>query len=157
MSCNRMEHWMLEYLDGSLSENHRREADAHLETCDICRLRVKEFRAVSGILDELPPVEPSAAFDIRMQARIAAEPKRSSFLAWLSPGPRVAFAASLLLLLVMWSANRPTDVDDYIGHPPTVEEQFRMIKDLPVLEDYDVLANFEPLGSLPPAAQADQN
>jgi len=30
-----------------------------------------------------------------------------------------------------------------------------MMKDLPVLEDYDVLANFEPLPDLPPPVDAE--
>lgn len=160
MNCNRMENWILEYVHGRLPDGPRRKAEAHLEVCDACRLRVKEFRAVSGLLGELPAIEPSAAFDLRMQARVAAEPVRRGWLDWLAFSPRVAFAASLLLLLVVWSANRPTDLDDYKGHPVATmgaEDHIRMVKDLAVLEDYDVLANFEPLADLPHAAEADQN
>jgi anti-sigma factor RsiW len=156
-----MENWILEYLDGRLSHGRRREAEAHLEACDACRIRVNEFRAVSGLLGELPAIEPSAAFDLRMHARVAAEPVRRGWLDWLALSPRVAFAASLLLLLVVWSGNRPADVDNYPFHPPAAvmgaDDHIRMVKDLAVLEDYDVLANFEPLADLPHAAETDQN
>src|SRR5216683_2591504 len=70
------------------------------------RLRVNEFRAVNVLLDELPVIEPSAAFDIRMQARVAAEPAKQSWWAWMSPAPRVAFAASMLVLATVWIGSR---------------------------------------------------
>ena len=68
MSCNWMENRILPYVDGRLKENERREVETHLESCTACRLRVNEFRAVSGLLDELPAIEPSAAFDLRVHA-----------------------------------------------------------------------------------------
>ena len=43
---------------------------AHLAACPACQLRVNEFRAVSGLLDELPQIEPSPAFDARVRARV---------------------------------------------------------------------------------------
>jgi len=45
--------------DGRLKEGERREVEKHLAACAACRLRVNEFRAVSGLLDELPVIEPS--------------------------------------------------------------------------------------------------
>ncbi|HEY1866355.1 MAG TPA: hypothetical protein VGG55_04730, partial [Candidatus Acidoferrales bacterium] len=41
--------------------------------------------------------------------------------------------------------------------PQGSDAEFRMIKDLPVLEDYDVVANFDALSDLPaqPAAQVE--
>ncbi len=160
MNCSRMENRILPYVDGRLKEGERREVETHLAACAVCRLRVEEFRAVSGMLDELPKVEPSPAFDARLHARIAAEPSRQSWWAWLAPSPRVAFAASLLLLLVVWTASRPTDPDSYphvAASSMGANADIRMMKDLPVLEDFDVLSNFEPLTELPPAVQADQN
>jgi anti-sigma factor RsiW len=161
MNCHRMENLILPYLDGRLKDGRRRDVEAHVAACEPCRLRLHEFRAVSGLLDELPAVEPSAAFDARVRARIAAEPPRQNWLAWLTPSPRVAFAASLLVLLIAWSANRPTDTDTYPFHVASAamgaEDHIRMVKDLQVLEDFDVLANFEPLTDLPPAVQQEQN
>src|SRR5262249_51780880 len=98
MSCERMENRILSYVDGRLKESERAEVEKHLDACPACRLRVNEFRAVSELLDELPVVEPSGAFDARVRARVAAEPVKQSWLAWLRPSPRVAFAASMLLL-----------------------------------------------------------
>src|SRR5882757_9838086 len=109
MSCGRMENKIMGYLDGRLKEGERLEMEKHLSTCAACRVRVNEFRAVNVLLDELPMIEPSAAFDIRMQARVAAEPAKQSWWAWFSPAPRVAFAASMLVLAMVWLGSRPAE------------------------------------------------
>ena len=106
MSCEKMEGKILGYLDGRLKAAEIREVESHLEGCAACRVRVNEFRAVSGLLDELPMIEPSPAFDARVRARVAAEPVKQSWWAWLAPSPRVVFAASMLLLATVWIGDR---------------------------------------------------
>jgi len=132
-------------LDGRLKESERLEMEKHLAACAACQLRVNEFRAVDVLLDELPMIEPSAAFDVRMQARVAAEPVKQSWWAWFAPSPRVAFAASLLLLATVWIGTHSNS-----SQIPIAQE------DVPVLENYDVLSNFELLTELPPPVQADE-
>ncbi len=144
MSCGQMEKKILGYVDGRVKESERLEMEKHLETCAACRLRVNEFRAVSGLLDELPTIEPSAAFDLRVHARVAAEPVKQSWWAWFAPPPRVAFAASMLLLAMVWIGTRSGP------NQPQIAQD-----DIPVLENYDVLSNFEPLTELPQPVQAD--
>jgi negative regulator of sigma E activity len=116
--------------------------EKHLSTCAACQLRVNEFRSVHALLDELPMIEPSAAFDLRVRARVAAEPAKQSWWAWFTPSPRVAFAASMLLLATVW-VSRYSD-------PPQIDQA-----DIPVLENYDVISSFEPLTELSQAAPAD--
>ena len=142
MSCSRMENKILGYVDGRLKESERLEVEKHLAACASCRLRVNEFRAVSGLLDELPMIEPSAAFDLRVHARVAAEPVKQSWWAWLMPAPRVAIAAAMLVAAMVWIGTR--------HNQPQIAQD-----DIPVLENYDVLSNFEPLTELPPPVQAD--
>ena len=88
-----MEKKIMGYVDGRLKEGERLEMEKHLSTCVVCQLRVNEFRAVHVLLDELPMIEPSAAFDVRTQARVAAEPAKQNWWAWFASSPRVAFAA----------------------------------------------------------------
>ncbi len=140
-----MESKILGYVDGRLKESERLEVEKHLARCAACRLRAIEFRAVRGLLDELPVIEPSAAFDLRVHARVAAEPVKQSWWAWFTPSPRVAFAASLLLLATVWIGTRSSN------NAPQIAQD-----DIPVLENYDVLSNFEPLTELPPPVQADE-
>src|SRR5271154_4809532 len=134
MNCARMESRIVPYVDGRLKENERLEMEKHLAACGACQLRVNQFRAVSGFLDELPEIEPSAAFDVRVRARVAAEPAKQSWWAWFAPSPRVAFAASMLLLATVWlgwNTNVP-------GVPPVglsgPEADMQMMRDLPVLD-----------------------
>jgi anti-sigma factor RsiW len=151
-----MESRILGYLDGRLKENEQLEVEKHLAACAACRLRVNEFRAVSGLLDELPVIEPSPEFDLRVHALVAAEPVKESWWAWLRVSPRVAFAASMLLLVALWmgrwspNASTPPPID-------LAQADAQLMQDLPVLEDHDVLSNFEPLKDLPGPADDDSD
>jgi anti-sigma factor RsiW len=149
MSCSRMENKILGYVDGRLKESERLEMEKHLSTCAACNLRVNEFRAVTGLLDELPVIEPSEAFDLRVHARVAAEPAKQDWWAWFAPSPRVAFAASMLLLATVWLGSRPaelsaTDID-------------KINQNMQVLENYDVISDFAPLSELPQPVQNDDD
>lgn len=148
MSCEKMATRILGYADGSLKDSERLAVEKHLASCAPCTLRLNEFRAVSDLLGELPMIEPSEAFDTRVRALVAAEPvRKQSWWAWLDFSPRIAFAASMLLIAALYlgiSGNRSavTPLD-----PQQADAQ--MLQDLPVLEDHDVLQNFEPLKDLP--------
>ena len=155
MSCNRMENQILPYVDGRLKVGEMKEMEAHLKTCAACQLRVNEFRALSGLLDELPQIEPSGAFDARVRARVAAEPVKQSWWSVFAPSPRVAFAASMLLLATVWFGSRPNE-----PLAPTntgVEPEAQVVSDLPVLENMDVLSNFDALSDLPQPVSDESN
>jgi anti-sigma factor RsiW len=157
MSCEKMEGRILGYVDGRLKEGERQDAEKHLVGCALCRLRVEEFRAVSGLLDELPVIQPSPEFDARVHALVAAEPVKQNWWAWMRIPPRIAFAASTLLLAALWLGfyqRQQVAPLPWNGNPVVADEQ--MMKDLPVLEDHDVLSNFEPLTELPPPEQSDE-
>jgi negative regulator of sigma E activity len=96
------------------------------------------------LLDELPTIEPSAAFDLRVHARVAAEPVKQSWWAAFLPAPRVAVAAAMLLLATI-----------FVGKYSKPNQPQIAQEDIPVLENYDVLSNFEPLTELPQPVQAD--
>jgi anti-sigma factor RsiW len=159
MSCNRMENRILPYVDGRLKASEMREVETHLKTCPACFVRVNEFRALSGLLDELPQIEPSDAFDARVRARVAAEPVKRNWWAVFAPSLRVVFAAAMLLLATVWVGSRPGD--SVVG-PNAEPDQEAVVSDLPVLENFDVLSNFDALSDLPlsqsdDASQQDAN
>jgi anti-sigma factor RsiW len=151
MSCSRMENKILGYVDGRLKEGERLEMEKHLLACAACQLRVNEFRSVNVLLDELPMIEPSGAFDIRVRARVAAEPARQSWWAWMTPSPRAALAASMLLLATVWIGSR-NNLDD----PLSAGDIDNINQNLPVLENYDVISDFGPLSDLPQPVQPDE-
>jgi anti-sigma factor RsiW len=149
---------LLGYIDGRLKESEQREMEKHLAACPACALRVNEFRSVGSLLDELPMIEPSAVFDIRLHARIAAEPVKQNWWSWLGAAPRVLVAASMLLLATVWVGHRPADRSTEMANSNGGDEtQIMQDQDLPVLENYDILANFEPLTELPKALPADDS
>jgi anti-sigma factor RsiW len=152
MSCEKMESRILAYVDGQLKESERPDVEKHLTACAPCRLRVEEFRAVSSLLEELPVIEPSPGFDARVRALVAAEPVKTNWWAWLRVPPRVAFAASALLVASLVFGYRSR-----IAEPVVHVDDAQMMQDLPVLEDHDVLTNFEPLKELPPPADDDSD
>jgi hypothetical protein len=64
----------------------------------------------------------------------------------------VAFAASALLVASLVFGYRSR-----IAEPVVHVDDAQMMQDLPVLEDHDVLTNFEPLKELPPPADDDSD
>src|SRR5271163_748561 len=150
--CEEVSKQLIAYLDRRANSADRHEVEEHLAACSACHERAEDFRKLWGVLDEVPVVEPSLGFDARIRARIAEEPRRG-WLGWLVPQPRLAFAMALLLALSVWMAKLPRE-----GNVTGSEQQdFEAIKDLGVLENYDVLSKFDALSEVPvEAAPADQ-
>lgn len=154
MNCGQTEKKLVGYLDGKLAVAERRQLEAHLAICTACQERAAGFRSVWDVLDELPALAPSPAFDNRVRSRVRQEPVRAGFWSWIVPSPRIAFAATALLIASIWlSSFQPARL--VVTHPgggttvQNTEAEFAMIKDLPVLEDYDVVTSFDALSELP--------
>jgi anti-sigma factor RsiW len=152
--CAGMEDKLVVYVDGRANPAERRAVEEHLAACSGCRNRAEDFRALWGALDDLPAISPSAAFDASLRARIAAEPAHRGLWAWL-PSPRFAFAVTALVAMSVWMASMPrTAENDTAMTGAQLEADFGMIRDLPVLENYDVLSKFDALSELPPSPNA---
>ncbi len=154
-NCKGMENKLIEYLDGRAKPAARRAVQRHLTACAECRSRAEEFRALWDALDDLPVLSPSPAFDASLRARIAAEPAPRGFWNWM-PSPRVAFAVTALVAMSVWLSSMPRAVTDRAATDQvSVDAEFGMIRDLPVLENYDVLSQFDALSELPVAPVSD--
>lgn len=153
MKCEEISRQLTGYMNRRANPAERREVEEHLLACAACRTRAEEFRALSGVLDELPPVEPSFDFDARVRQRVAAEPRRQWFR-WFVPQPRLAFSMALLLALCVLVARLPQRNQGTAATTAANEnEQFQEIRDLGVLENYDVLTKLDALSELAPAQQ----
>ena len=149
--CEEVSKQLIAYLDRRANSADRHEVEEHLAACSACHQRAEDFRKLWGVLDEVPLVEPSLSFDARIRARIAEEPRRR-WVGWLVPQPRLAFSMALLLALGVWLARLPHEVN-----PAATEQQdFEAIKDLGVLENYDVLSKFDALSEVPADQTPDQ-
>jgi anti-sigma factor RsiW len=149
MKCEDVSKELIAYLDRRANSAERRDVEEHLSMCAGCHARAEEFRKLWSVLDEVPVIEPSFAFDTRLRQRVDAEPRRS-WLTWLVPQPRLAFATALLIALCVWTAKRPPAAP--VDTEASTKQQFEMIKDLGVLENYDVLTKLDALSELSPAA-----
>jgi anti-sigma factor RsiW len=159
-NCSAIESVLIEYLDGRAESADRHAVEEHLKACASCRVRAEEFRSVWGALDDLPEIIPSPSFDAALRARIASEPARHSFWS-LMPTPRLAFAFTALVILSVWFSSGPrvpmhTPVAEQVqtGVEAPADSDFGMIRDLPVLENYDVVSKFDALSELSGPATA---
>jgi len=151
MKCERMESELIAYLDGRVTVHERREVEQHLAACAECRARLEGFRGVWKVLDDAPAADPSAWFDARLRQRIAAEPAPgvwSRMAAWV-PQPRLALASLALVAVGFWAAavSRP-QIQPRAGANPVAmseDQNFRMIKNMQVLENYEVLKDLNAL------------
>ena len=147
--CAGMEDKLVEYLDGRAKPAERHAVEDHLAGCSGCRNRAEEFRALWSALEDLPVISPSPAFDASLRARIAAEPARRGFWNWM-PSPRLACAVTALVAMSVWMASMPRVANNQTAMTRVpAEADFSMIRDLPVLENYDVLSKFDALTELP--------
>ncbi len=145
--CEEISSQLIAYLDRRSDSADRAEIEAHLASCASCHARAEEFRVLFGAMERIETIEPSAGFDARLRERIAAEAK-PGWLHWLIPQPRLAFSMALLLTLSIWMANLPRD-NSGSATAGTEQQDFEAIKDLGVLENYDVLSKFDALSEIP--------
>lgn len=155
---------------------------AHLAECAACRGAVEQYRKLDAVLDEWKPTGPSTWFDTRLGARLRqAEKERAGFfglrpIQWLAPA--VALVALVAVSTVILRMKRPVAVPKASVPPavqvatpaaPTVatskagtetesgQDELSLYKNLPVLEDYDLLADFDVLSELPKAGKQVEN
>ena len=103
MTCQELP--VAAYVDGELDAIGERAVERHLEACAACRALVADLRTVRAAAFTLDRREPPADLLVRIQARIAAEPRPPGrLLAW--PNTRTAWgtwlaAAAALLITTM--------------------------------------------------------
>jgi len=151
MKCENISKELVAYLDRRASSAERRMVEEHLAECAICHKRAEEFRELWSVMDEMAVIEPSLGFDARVRQRVAAEPSRG-WLGWLVPQPRLAFSMAFLLLLSVWITRLPVQPGVAVPSTSAQQEDFNAIKDLGVLENYDVVTKMDALSELAPAA-----
>ena len=146
--CVALEYKLIEYLDGNSRPSDRRAVEEHLANCASCRAHAEELRGVFTALDDVPAISPSPSFDATLRARVAAEPAPRRFWNWV-PSSRLAFAVTTLVVMSVWiSSTQRTMTPPAVSRQISTEADFGMIRDLPVLENYDVVSKFDALSEL---------
>ena len=176
MQCKDLESNAIAYLDGKLPAAQRDAMERHLTLCSACRERVEGFTQVMGVLDGWESVEPSPFFHTRLAARLAEEPVSQSWWSrlavWEPWAPRpvagslfaIVFAVVVTVAVVLLRYSpTPTPIETTRSTAPTVTvaatggDEMALYQELPLLEDWDVLRNFEVLQELPALRQVEGN
>lgn len=169
MNCVEREK-LFAYVHRMLEPREEGEVRAHVTWCPACSKRVEEFQKLDVVLDEWKPTKPSAWFDARVRAAVAAaEPAENPGFffglrrrRWLSPALLVVLVVSASWVVLRTGrsphpapfasrrqAAQPAAAVGSKSPQAQAEEELSLYKDLPVLEDYDMLANFDMLSELP--------
>lgn len=109
MNCTQIQEELVALIQGELEDARADEVRAHVESCATCRGEMDELGSALEASRVIPPIEPSAGFRQRLQARLevvrkaAAVQASSRFPARRREGWRFryfALAAAMLLLTV---------------------------------------------------------
>jgi anti-sigma factor RsiW len=137
------------------------EVEAHLVECRECAETLQALRSTMSLLDEWKAPDPSAFWDVRMQARLREEQQKASvsWLQWLRR-PVLSVAAALCLVTgiglyqagrFMHQADNPPIIASHIPAPTGTA-----VSDLQYLDkNSDLLQNFDALDDLDGDADAD--
>jgi hypothetical protein len=149
----------------------------HVAGCAECAHVAEEYRQLDAALDDWRTAEPSPWFDAKVRARVpASERKNSRFFGFGKARALAAGVAAMVLILAVVVVFNHRKVAE-INQPPSsqqqsiataatpqvpaatgaaqqpllAEEQLKMDENLSLLEDYEVVANFDALSELPQA------
>lgn len=166
------------YTHRMLAPDEEAEVGRHLEACDACRPVAAGYRRLDALLDEWKPAEPSPAFDGRLRSVLSAAgaPPRGLFgLRWMPVlAPALTVLVFFVAVLVVRERGRetpapaPAQSARHAPHPApppaeveTTDEQARseltMYQNLLLLEDYDMLRDFDVLSELPRGGKKVEN
>ena len=181
MKCMEREE-LFAYLHRLLELREEGSVRAHVTECASCRGILEEYRSLDAALEDWKTVEPSPWFDARLRAAVQSgevtQPGWSWFglgrLRWAVPAVAVVLVlvTSVLILRTRQvrhaSQHMLSQVARKAGAPAAgmgaaqaagepAEEELSLYQNLPVLEDYDLLANFEVLSELPKSEKQVEN
>jgi len=162
MNCKQLERYAIEFIEGAAFPE-REAVERHLAICAACAERLQGFSDVSRLLDGWEGIQPSASFDARLGQRVAAQPAAAGWWerltgGWLrfpSASPALAGAALAVVLAAValvrydpfsFPATEPQPAPVALVSPAA--DELALYQDLPVLEDWDMLSNFEVLQEL---------
>jgi anti-sigma factor RsiW len=104
MNCPQQHH-VARYHDTELDASARASFERHLDECAACRQELQSLRAISSMLAEIPPAEPSAqaiqawsTMPLRMRDRAVLR-----LTGWMT-----AAAAAVLVVATTWNLWSPT-------------------------------------------------
>lgn len=176
MKCIEREKLFL-FTHGMLASEEAGRMRRHIAGCGECARAAEEYRLLGSALDDWNTAEPSPWFDAKVRARVAASENGKSgfFGSGRLRALAVGVAAVVLIMVAVVVFNHPKVAEinqpassqqqpvatsaqpepsekiEALKKPLPADEQLKMDENLSVLEDYEVVANFDALSELPQA------
>jgi len=151
MDCRTFRKQHLSYLDDTLSGEKMAAAQCHILACDACAAHDTMVRRSLMVARSMPPIEPSIAFQERLQARLAeCRQERQAALSeggglrvvdqhreaelmslpgyqsgWRSPRVLLALAASAMFGALVWRGVMPAEAPLIAMQPVIASEPAR--------------------------------
>lgn len=164
MNCSEIERYAIEFMEGAAFPE-REAVERHQEVCTACAERLRGFSEVSRLLDAWEGIQPSPSFDVRLGQRVATQPPSGGWwerlaVGWLrlpSAGPALAGAVLAVVLAAValvrydpssFSAPATEPAPTPLALISASTDELALYQDLPVLEDWEMLSNFEVLQEL---------
>ncbi len=157
MNCHKLDSVLIEYLDGRLPARERAGVERHLASCPECAGYARDFRSVFSSLEAWKAPEVSPWFYARLRQRIAvAEAEAAERRTWrglvrLVRRPVYGWAMAGVVLaasFVVWNARQAAPVRNAPATRAVAAERPRMDEIIPVVDDYEIVADFDLLGEL---------
>ena len=156
MNCNDIDNLLYDYLTERLNPGERKNMEAHLETCELCRGNLAIMRETLPLLDYWTPPEVSEGFADRVLANISPqkEPlwervKEKIFFPIHIKLPVHAFAAAAVIFLVVFAYRSAfTPEIDTIPRKLTIETRIISAKIPIIIETPDIDSAFSRLMEL---------
>src|SRR5271166_3109048 len=76
MECGKVKSKVSAYVDGSVSEDERRELRVHLSSCRTCSADSERYRRLRSVLRSLPPSVPPPELAVRLRVIASRERAR---------------------------------------------------------------------------------
>lgn len=179
MKCQERENLFL-FFHQMLEPQEAERMRQHLAGCADCARAAEDYRKLDSALDDWSTPEPSPWFDAKVRAMVEESAGRDP--GFFGFGRLRALAAGVAVVIMVFVAvvvfnhhnvvennqsavsrqqpleasvtPQPPETAQVQKQPLPAEEQLKMDENLSLLEDYEVVANFDALSELP---QANQN
>ena len=155
MKCEEIREMMPDLASGVVEATP--QISGHLAECGACAGKMEEFRQTMALLDEWRAPEPSAYFDVRLQARLREEMAKPQ-AGWLTWFRRPVMAAALSLLMAVGvgmfltqgsGGYKPNDNVIAVNDASAQAEPGTAVSDLQALEkNHDLYSDFDLLDDL---------
>ena len=145
MSCRKYKKLFSSYLDGDLDSGQSHRFQDHLAECHHCAAEFANFKKVMALTNNLPPIQPSPAFNSILMAKLTdsenAPESRSPFVRQFI----FAFGTTCLLIAALFSVylyDGDNNIPQRVDSPERIMIGREVVPAVPGYRDENTATNF---------------